>query len=153
MVRAAEVRPSGELHMQSGFPLVLAIIFLASQIVPWALTCVVARNPGMLVNSRDQEAYISLDFYEDYTVTTTIDVLNAMGVVVSLPILSALLARAAVVYSQKRKRRRQLTVRQLFALADRSWLDALSVLQRSRSSVFLNIGYAFLLVAFVLPIM
>lgn len=159
MVRAAEL-PSeshGSLSIQSGLPLLIAFSYLALLITPWALTCAVAWNPDILaqrtMNARDP----TNDFYVSYSAVQAIEVLDAMAAVVSLPVLSSLLARAAVVFSQRRRgggtgSHRKLTVRQLFALADRGWWNLFLVLKKSTSSLLLVLGWLLLLVAFVLPL-
>jgi len=52
-----------------------------------------------------------------------IKVLNSIAGVVTIPIISTLLAQAAVVYCQRRKAVQSLNIRQVFALADRGWSD------------------------------
>lgn len=50
------------------------------------------------------------------------DALNFIAALAALPVIYALLARAAVVFSQRTKRNKTLSVRQLFALADRRFM-------------------------------
>lgn len=157
MVQAAEARPQDALSRQSVFPLLLGVLYLVLLLAPWVLTCVLAQNPNMLGWSSKHDVHSPTSkFYVDYSVVTAIEVLDAVAVVVSLPVLSALLARAAVVFSQRRNKKRgapqKLTVRQLFALADRGWWNLLSVLDEATSSLLLVLGWFLLLVAFLLPI-
>lgn len=51
-----------------------------------------------------------------------IDVLNFIAALAAMPAIYALLARAAVVFSQRTSRGKTLSVRQLLALADRKFL-------------------------------
>lgn len=50
-------------------------------------------------------------------------VLGKIQTLLAIPIVSGLLAQAAVVYSQRHTTAQKLSVRQLIALADRSWAD------------------------------
>ncbi|KUI59675.1 hypothetical protein VP1G_06892 [Cytospora mali] len=50
-------------------------------------------------------------------------VLNKIQALLAIPVVSGLLAQAAVVYSQQRFPDQKLSMRQLLALADRSWAD------------------------------
>lgn len=77
-----------------------------------------------------------------------------MHIILCFPVLSALLTRAAVVYSQRYRtdQNHHLTVRQLFALADQGWYNLLLVLQKPAISGLLVFGWLLLAVALVLPI-
>lgn len=46
---------------------------------------------------------------------------NSIASIITVPIISALLAQAAVVYAQRRRKDQYLSVRQVFALADGGW--------------------------------
>lgn len=148
------------LSRQSPVPALVALVYLVLLVVPWALTCNVAKNPESLVRTTEKEYYLGQDFYDvwrfklDYSTLTSIRILNAAQATLCFPVLSALLARAAVVFSQRRKpgQRGHLTVRQLFALADRGWCNLFLVLQTSAISTLLIIGWLLLTVAFVLPL-
>ncbi|KAI9731061.1 MAG: hypothetical protein M1818_007918 [Claussenomyces sp. TS43310] len=52
-------------------------------------------------------------------------VLNAIASVLTIPVVSAVLAHGAVVYAQRRKAQQAVSLRQVFALADRAWSDVL----------------------------
>jgi uncharacterized membrane protein len=51
----------------------------------------------------------------------TIDVLNTIAALVTIPFLSALLAQAAVVFTQRQQDGEILILHDLFLLADREW--------------------------------
>lgn len=55
--------------------------------------------------------------------TALVRVLNAIGSLATVPVISALLAQGAVVYCQRRNIKQRLNLRQTFALADRGWAD------------------------------
>jgi hypothetical protein len=60
--------------------------------------------------------------------------LTSIAGVIGLPIVSCLLARGAVVYTQRRSANQTLSVLQLFMLADRQWLNPAFLLKRQDNS-------------------
>lgn len=60
---------------------------------------------------------------------TAVDVLSRVATVLGVPVVSAILAQGAVVYAQRRKQKQSLTIRQLFLLADRGWVDPAALWQ------------------------
>lgn len=149
--REAQAQPAVKdqtLVSQSRFPLVLAVFYIALLVVPWALMCKIATDPAFITKFRPGT-------YEPYAQqgwVIAIDVLNSLATVLSLPILSALLARATVVFSQRRRRGQALSLRQLFALADRGWYNLLNLLSPVRSSALLRLGSLLLFIAILLPL-
>jgi hypothetical protein len=63
--------------------------------------------------------------HEDWM--TAVEVLSRIAAVLAVPVVSAILAQGAVVYAQRRKEKQSLTIRQLFPLADRGWIDPVSL--------------------------
>ena len=113
-------------------------------VVPWVLTCVLAQRP---INAR---SYVRQRGFTDDEVATmhkwkiAVDVLNSIaGLITSkqyarivlpatctdcvnrypVPILSAVLAQAAVLFCQRRKPNEFLSLRDMFAIADRGWTN------------------------------
>ncbi|KAM0541098.1 hypothetical protein ACHAO7_010755 [Fusarium culmorum] len=86
--------------------------------------------------------------------STATNILSRIAATLGLPIVSALMAQAVVVYSQLRKegQEEKLNVLQLFALSDRGWMD-IPILwtscfgARSRSSRFLWLAAGLVLVS------
>ncbi|KAF3770749.1 hypothetical protein M406DRAFT_349375 [Cryphonectria parasitica EP155] len=153
MVSAVQSPVRQVLFRQSILPLFLAAVYLAILIIPWVLTCVISRNPRFLVQERvhfdiDSDSFL----WVNYSTLRLINALNAITAALSLPLLSILLARAAVVSSQRHGAKQRLTVRQLFALADRGWWNPFKALRRSRSSRLQLFGSILLAVALALPI-
>lgn len=136
------------LLSQPLFPLLLAIFYVALLIIPWVLECKIASQPSFIV----QLYRWGSRYYVQNGWVIAINVLNSLAVVLSLPILSALLARAAVVFSQRRKPGQTLTVRQLFALADRGWYDFFKVTSPVASSALLRLGFLVLFITVLLPL-
>lgn len=114
-------------------------------VVPWVLTCLLAHRP---INAA---SYVRQQGFRDQEVTTmrnwnsAVGVLNAIaGLITStqyvydvlptthtnyvnyylVPVLSAVLAQAAVLFCQRRKTNEFLSLRDMFALADRGWTNA-----------------------------
>lgn len=54
---------------------------------------------------------------------TAVRVMNSIASLVTVPIVSALLAQAAVVHTQRHRAGQSFSVRQAFALADKGWPD------------------------------
>jgi hypothetical protein len=145
---ARSARETQTLLSQSRFPLVLALFYVALLVVPWALTLRIATQPSFII-----AVYrYGTRYYVQYGWVIAIKVLNSLAAVLSLPILSALLARAAVVFSQRRRPGQTLSVLQLFALADRDWYNPLGVLSPAGSSALLRLGFLLLLVSLLLPL-
>ncbi|KAI3399324.1 hypothetical protein diail_7279 [Diaporthe ilicicola] len=110
---------------QSKFSPILAVFYVALLIVPYYV------QRGWLI---------------------AINILNSLAVALSLPILNALLARAAVDFSQRRRPSQELSARQLFALADRGWYNLAKVKNPWILSALLRFGFALLHLAIVLPL-
>ena len=86
---------------------------------------------------------------------TAILVLNSIASLLAVPVVSFVIAQSAVVFSQKRAPTRQLSVRDIFAFADRAWTD-ISVLYKlirakgngSRAfNTFMSLAAGFLLIS------
>lgn len=154
-------KPVVPRQLESILPGLLAVAYLVFLIVPWALTYEIARHPDFLFEKGERDYFFFDGPYNRgyhitlaYSTLRAIRILNAIQVILCFPVLSALLARATVVYSQRRKpeQKHSLTVRQLFALADHGWYNVLLVLQRPAISALLIFGWLLLVVAFVLPL-
>jgi hypothetical protein len=74
-----------------------------------------------------------------------IDALNLIAAVAALPAIYALLARAAVVFSQRTNNRKTLNARQLFALADRNFVRYGLTETSGAESFFFFLGAALIL--------
>ena len=102
--------------------LCLLACYLPFLIVPWVLTCVMAIRPLSLPSYYNQKGEYGADlFWVMFLWLAFVRVLNAIASLLTFPVISALLAQGAVVYSQRRKAKQALDMRQTFALADRGW--------------------------------
>ncbi|KAF4976454.1 hypothetical protein FZEAL_6892 [Fusarium zealandicum] len=98
--------------------------YLPLLVLPWGLTCILMYRPIHLHAYIDQSgSYTPRDIANLENFQTAVDVLTRIGAIVGIPIVSALLAHGAVVYTQRSRPGQKLSVLQMFTLADRQWLD------------------------------
>ncbi|PLB37508.1 uncharacterized protein BDW47DRAFT_117926 [Aspergillus candidus] len=116
----------------------LLIFYVPLLVIPWVLTCVMSGSPAPNGNSGQryfpQYGLAAHGVYSMLSWVAAIRTLNSIASVATIPVTSTLLAQAAVVYTQKRKALQRLTLRQLFALADRRWSDVTAVLEAARTA-------------------
>ncbi|KAK4157427.1 hypothetical protein C8A00DRAFT_11766 [Chaetomidium leptoderma] len=138
-------------------PALIATAYLVVLIVPWILTCVLSSRA--IRQSDDDSGAVATPELAGHLhrLAFLIDVLNVIAALAALPVIYALLARAAVVFSQRTNRAKTLNVRQLFGLADRRFLrrylagnDNLARGDRARTSLNL-LGCLLILLALILP--
>jgi hypothetical protein len=120
-------------------------IYVSLIIIPWVLTCVLARRPIDSTSYIRQQGFLDHDVSNMRKWKIALDVLNSItGLITSrhqthhtltathadsancdpVPVLSALLAQAAVVFCQRQKPDEFLSLMDMFALADRGWTSA-----------------------------
>ncbi|KAI1060470.1 hypothetical protein LB506_007221 [Fusarium annulatum] len=98
--------------------------YLLILVLPWIFTCVLMIRPINKESYFNQAGAITPgDINNWHRSRVALRSLTALSSVVGLPIVSGLLAHGAVVYTQRRSPAQKLSVLQLFALADREWLD------------------------------
>ena len=115
--------------------LILSYAFIA--ILSWTITCVLCYQPIGIPTYFDQSGNYSRSHYE-----TTDNWRKAASVgqsiigVISIPVTSAICAKAAAVYCQTRSNAQapSLTLRQMLALADKGWSDSATLLDLIRPS-------------------
>lgn len=101
----------------------MIILYLVLLIAPWVTNVILmyeaSNTKGFKQRGgRSLNRVINLEGW--YAASLVLDKIQAL---LAIPIVSGLLAQAAVVYSQRRTAAQELSVRQLMALADRSWAD------------------------------
>ncbi|KAL4955506.1 hypothetical protein BDW69DRAFT_160697 [Aspergillus filifer] len=113
---------------RSYYGLLLAIVYAAFALPSWIITCWVSYRPVGGNNYRQTHSATGYYGYADekhalYTKSErwfyAARVLQAITTIATLPLTSGICAAAAVIYMQ---RSRNLTLRQVMALADREWL-------------------------------
>ncbi|KAH7091064.1 hypothetical protein FB567DRAFT_263880 [Paraphoma chrysanthemicola] len=99
-------------------------------VIPWALSCVLVYHPIDGSSYYDQSGFPKGSLKLHRRLINALAVLNSVAGIVTIPLISALIAQAAVVYTQRRRNSTSLSIRQTFALADRGWSN-LGVLQEA----------------------
>ncbi|KAI0023413.1 hypothetical protein F4780DRAFT_79957 [Xylariomycetidae sp. FL0641] len=131
-------------------PIFLLILYLPTLIVPWVLICVMRYRP---LGAPSYFAQTGTHYIHNYTGMIIANLLGTINAVLAVPIISTLLAYAAVVYSMRRKHDQELSVQQLFVLADKGWAN-ISLLWHTAShgkgSGLLWTGAALIIVAAIL---
>lgn len=115
----------------------LVLVYSVSTIFTWTITCVLCYRPVTLPTYYDpgsdytRAQYDSNDRWRRLTRVT-----SALVGSVTIPVTSAVCAKAAVVYCQKHSYRRNqmITMRQMIALADKGWSDIQILLDIMRPS-------------------
>ncbi|KAJ3538559.1 hypothetical protein NM208_g5864 [Fusarium decemcellulare] len=98
--------------------------YLPLLILPWIFTCVLMFRPLNVPSYTEQRPkYTSKDVGDMERWRAAVDALTRIAGTLGIPIVSALLAHGAVVYTQRSKPDQKLSVLQLFTLADREWLN------------------------------
>jgi hypothetical protein len=119
--------------------------YILLTLIPWVLTCVLAHRPINASSYARHQGFLDYDVLNMRKWKIAVDVLNSItGLITSMqqtyqilpsthanpanydpvPILSALLARAAVLFCQRQKPDEFLSLKDMFALADRGWTNA-----------------------------
>lgn len=102
--------------------IVLLFTYLSMLITPWALTCILVHHPISRPSYLDQAIGLTeRDISEMEQWYSFIRILDGITSTIAVPVVSALLAQAAVIYTQRRKSSQKLGIRQMLALADGGW--------------------------------
>ena len=102
----------------------MSALYLPLLILPWIITCLMMFRPVQKPSYIDQSGkYTDKDARDMKRWLTAAEVMGTIAVVIALPVISSLLAQAAVRYSQRRTEGQRLNLGQLLTLADRGWAD------------------------------
>jgi hypothetical protein len=100
----------------------LIAFYAAIILTPWTVTAILS-----FPLTKPSWQYAPGILYKDYKSmqawAKAIPILNAVAAVLAIPIISSVIAQVTVVYAQRRNPGQRLSVRQLFKLADRSWMN------------------------------
>ena len=121
---------AGELKKHT-LALYLILVYAFIAILSWSITCVLSFQPIGVPTYFDQSGNYSQSHYE-----TTDNWRKAASVgqsivgVISIPVTSAICAKAVAVYCQRRSDAKtpSLSLRQMLALADKGWTDFATLL-------------------------
>jgi hypothetical protein len=101
----------------------LLALYIPLITLPWVLTCILAQRPINATSYINHKGFSDADIRSFRNWKNSVDVLNSIAGLVTIPFLSALLAQAAVVFCQRTHPGQFLGLQDLFALADRSWTN------------------------------
>lgn len=128
------------LQRNSAWPFLFSLIYLALLIVPWVLTCLLNKGKFHYQKYNKKYVYHNITFRaqpRDITHNTRLahatDILSYIAAVAALPVIFALLSRAAAVYSQRTSLTKPLSAKQLFSLADGRFIRHLGSSSRNGS--------------------
>jgi hypothetical protein len=116
-------KPSFQYRTRS---LWISALYLPLLIIPWIITCVMMFRPVGKPSYGDHVGTDTLtdeDAQEIRRWITAAQAMSMIATVIALPVISALLAQAAVRYLQRQREGQSLSLAQVFALADRGWAD------------------------------
>jgi hypothetical protein len=103
----------------------LIVLYIPFIIAQWIITVILSYRPI----SKHQNTYhhpegFTIEEYKQMqSWVTAVQVLSSIVNLLAVPVVSFVIAQAAVIFSQKRVPARQLSVHDIFALADRAWTD------------------------------
>jgi hypothetical protein len=103
----------------------LVALYLPFVIVPWVITIILSYRP---ISQHTNTYYYPKGFTpEEYrqmqSWARAVKILNSIASLLAVPVVSFVIAQSAVIFSQQRASTRQLSVRDVFSLADRAWAD------------------------------
>ncbi|TLD33232.1 hypothetical protein PspLS_01116 [Pyricularia sp. CBS 133598] len=103
--------------------LVVFMVYLVLLLISWVAACVYSLRPSLSTsNYEDAQGKLSPEALQSVTSwTTAIRALNTAVAISTIPVVSAILAHAAVVYAQRENESNKLSPRQLLSLADEPW--------------------------------
>ncbi|TLD16626.1 uncharacterized protein PgNI_00686 [Pyricularia grisea] len=103
--------------------LVVFMVYLVLLLISWVAACVYSLRPSLSTSDyEDAQGKLSPEALHSVTTwTTAIRALNTMVAISTIPVVSAILAHAAVAYAQKQNESNKLSPRQLLSLADEPW--------------------------------
>ena len=142
--------PSAPLRRRTKTIWLLAL-YIPLLLLPWIFTCILNFRP---ISTKTYISHEGLNtpaqFRANDNWQKAIRVFNSILSLVTIPVISAILAQAAVAYTQKQKSSKRLTLRQTFALADRGWSDITILLDFLAGDADKKLGSSFLGFAVVL---
>ncbi|CAI6334268.1 unnamed protein product [Periconia digitata] len=100
-------------------------LYIPFVIIPWTATVVLSYRPiAKFANTYYYPPGFTTDEFKHLqSWVTAVNVLNSIASLLAVPVVSFVIAQTAVVFSQQKTPTRQLSVRDVFALADRAWTD------------------------------
>ena len=131
------LRKARELQRHS-LGLWLVLVYSVSTTFTWIITCVLCYRPVTIPTYYDPDSDYTRAQYDNNDLWRRVaKVASALIGSVTIPVTSAICAKAAVVYCQKSSspHNQMLTMRQMLALADKGWSDIQILLDIMRPSM------------------
>ncbi|KAJ4311815.1 hypothetical protein N0V94_007757 [Neodidymelliopsis sp. IMI 364377] len=137
-----DTEPVVHVHQQKDTPLLryrmrtlwLLAFYVPLVILPWVFTCVLSTRPINGSSYVNQQGFLAKEIKSIRNWKTAVDVLNSIVALITIPFLSAVLAQAAVVFCQRQHAGQFLSLKDMFALADRAWTNPGELWRSVRSS-------------------
>ncbi|KAI1084089.1 hypothetical protein F5B20DRAFT_526672 [Whalleya microplaca] len=127
---------------------ILLVFYIPLVVIPWVATCMLDVKPMTTAGSSYVEPRGT--YSEDVLKavgrwTRAIRILNTLAAALAVPVISAILSHAAVVYVQRRRHGQQLSIPGLLALANAPWSRlGLGQIPQSPSVVIAGVGLVLL---------
>lgn len=119
-----EQAPDSSPQLKHHYPAIwLIILYIPLVVIPWTATVVLNYRPISRSTYYYPDGFSAKEFRSMQSWVTSIYVLNSIASILAVPVISFVIAQMAVIYVQKRSPALQLSVRDIFALADRAWVD------------------------------
>ncbi|KAH6625582.1 hypothetical protein C7974DRAFT_203234 [Boeremia exigua] len=113
-------KPTVRTHKRA---FLLLAFYIPLVVIPWVVTLVLVYRPM----TKSSWTYGPGFSYKDYKVmqgwAKAIPIMNVFAAIFAISVTSSVIAQVAVLFAQRRHAGQQMSVRRLFALADRVWCD------------------------------
>ncbi|KAL2682498.1 hypothetical protein Neosp_006950 [[Neocosmospora] mangrovei] len=129
-------------------------------VLPWIFTAILMFRPINMHSYINQiKGYTPKEVANLERLRLAVDILTQISATLGIPIVSAMLAHGAVVYTQRRRPSQHLSLLQMFTLADRQWLSvrhiwkSLTTLPKSwnSSSTYLRLAAVLIFITAIQP--
>jgi hypothetical protein len=137
----------------------LIALYIPLLLVPWPFTVVMIYRPlGLPKYIEYRNDWTPDDYKKNETTQTWVNILNSVRALATIPLLGAVLAQSAVVYTQRRNIAHKLSLYQTFTLANRGWTNPFYIgasligKTRLRGSGLLLIGALTIVLCTFLPL-
>ncbi|KAF2471795.1 uncharacterized protein BDR25DRAFT_285399 [Lindgomyces ingoldianus] len=109
----------------NAYPLLILCVYMMLALVAWIFTCVASQHPIRGLKSYTGPSDYRVDelhfFHVNEKYIRGTEILRSIVTLLTIPVTSAICSMAAVAYMQAGSLRRDLSLRQLMALADQGW--------------------------------
>ena len=131
------------LRQQKGW-ILLWLAYTTLLVVPWILTIVLNYRPLGLASYINEDAFAQ-SYFNNQDAVRAIQVLNSVVSLMTVPVLSLMLAYGAVAYTQRRNLHQRFSLQQTFTLANGGWANVKTLIgslrkNRHNGSVYLYLG-------------